>query len=163
MPSAFPRLFPTPACPGLPAPWPCPAVGSLLRIPQYLLLGPWEEDEIRRDRVEPQSVSLSWREPIPAGAPGANSTEYEIRYYEKVSRSLGRTWGCIPGCGQSTSSSLQPPPSKSPSYFLTKHVHWPPRLEFLPVPSIPWTPLLFLFPSSLRSSLGIISIFTTFA
>ncbi|XP_045230088.2 ephrin type-A receptor 10 isoform X1 [Macaca fascicularis] len=44
---------------------------------------PWEEDEIRRERVEPQSVSLSWREPIPAGAPGANGTEYEIRYYEK--------------------------------------------------------------------------------
>ncbi|XP_023618536.1 ephrin type-A receptor 10 [Myotis lucifugus] len=44
---------------------------------------PWEEDEIRRDRVEPQSVSLSWREPIPAGAAGANGTEYEIRYYEK--------------------------------------------------------------------------------
>ncbi|KAI4549751.1 hypothetical protein MG293_002081 [Ovis ammon polii] len=44
---------------------------------------PWEEDEIRRDRVEPQSVSLSWREPIPAGAPGANGTEYEIRYFEK--------------------------------------------------------------------------------
>ncbi|XP_057640565.1 ephrin type-A receptor 10 isoform X2 [Chionomys nivalis] len=44
---------------------------------------PWEEDEIRRDRVEPQSVSLSWREPVPAGAPGANGTEYEIRYYEK--------------------------------------------------------------------------------
>ncbi|KAK2500998.1 hypothetical protein MC885_007960 [Smutsia gigantea] len=44
---------------------------------------PWEEDEIRRDRVEPQSVSLSWREPIPAGVPGANRTEYEIRYYEK--------------------------------------------------------------------------------
>uniref|UniRef100_G3TJ31 Ephrin type-A receptor 10 n=1 Tax=Loxodonta africana TaxID=9785 RepID=G3TJ31_LOXAF len=44
---------------------------------------PWEEDEIRRDRVEPQSVSLSWREPIPAGALGANGTEYEIRYYEK--------------------------------------------------------------------------------
>ncbi|EPY79823.1 ephrin type-A receptor 10-like protein [Camelus ferus] len=43
---------------------------------------PWEEDEIRRDRVEPQSVSLSWREPI-TGAPGANGTEYEIRYYEK--------------------------------------------------------------------------------
>ncbi|XP_045853214.1 ephrin type-A receptor 10 isoform X5 [Meles meles] len=43
----------------------------------------WEEDEIRRDRVEPQSVSLSWREPIPVGAPGANGTEYEIRYYEK--------------------------------------------------------------------------------
>ncbi|KAK1340186.1 hypothetical protein QTO34_018751 [Cnephaeus nilssonii] len=45
--------------------------------------GPWEEDEIRRDRVEPQSVSLSWREPMPAGAAGANGTEYEIRYYEK--------------------------------------------------------------------------------
>ncbi|XP_012872213.1 PREDICTED: ephrin type-A receptor 10 [Dipodomys ordii] len=44
---------------------------------------PWEEDEIRRDRVEPQSVSLSWREPVPAGTPGANGTEYEIRYYEK--------------------------------------------------------------------------------
>ncbi|XP_034501112.1 ephrin type-A receptor 10 [Ailuropoda melanoleuca] len=44
---------------------------------------PWEEDEIRRDRVEPQSVSLSWREPMPVGAPGANGTEYEIRYYEK--------------------------------------------------------------------------------
>ncbi|XP_036033166.1 ephrin type-A receptor 10 isoform X2 [Onychomys torridus] len=44
---------------------------------------PWEEDEIRRDRVEPQSVSLSWREPVSAGAPGANGTEYEIRYYEK--------------------------------------------------------------------------------
>ncbi|XP_036087840.1 ephrin type-A receptor 10 isoform X4 [Rousettus aegyptiacus] len=44
---------------------------------------PWEEDEVRRDRVEPQSVSLSWREPIASGAPGANSTEYEIRYYEK--------------------------------------------------------------------------------
>ncbi|XP_058159840.1 ephrin type-A receptor 10 [Dasypus novemcinctus] len=44
---------------------------------------PWEEDEIRRDRVEPQSVSLSWREPISARASGANGTEYEIRYYEK--------------------------------------------------------------------------------
>ncbi|KAM4872993.1 ephrin type-A receptor 10 isoform 2-T2 [Thomomys bottae] len=44
---------------------------------------PWEEEEIRRDRVEPQSVSLSWREPVPAGTPGANGTEYEIRYYEK--------------------------------------------------------------------------------
>ncbi|XP_066231992.1 ephrin type-A receptor 10 isoform X3 [Saccopteryx leptura] len=44
---------------------------------------PWEEDEIRRDRVEPQSVSLSWREPVSPGAPGANGTEYEIRYYEK--------------------------------------------------------------------------------
>ncbi|XP_030890891.1 ephrin type-A receptor 10 [Leptonychotes weddellii] len=53
------------------------------RTRRYLLSAPWEEDEIRRDRVEPQSVSLSWREPIPVGAPGANSTEYEIRYYEK--------------------------------------------------------------------------------
>uniref|UniRef100_H0WYZ3 Ephrin type-A receptor 10 n=1 Tax=Otolemur garnettii TaxID=30611 RepID=H0WYZ3_OTOGA len=44
---------------------------------------PGEEDEIRRERVEPQSVSLSWREPVPAGAPGANATEYEIRYFEK--------------------------------------------------------------------------------
>ncbi|XP_004614375.2 ephrin type-A receptor 10 isoform X3 [Sorex araneus] len=44
---------------------------------------PWEEGEIRRDRVEPQTVSLSWREPIPAGSAGANGTEYEIRYYEK--------------------------------------------------------------------------------
>lgn len=52
-----------------------------------LLSAPWEEDEIRRDRVEPQSVSLSWREPVPAGAPGTNRTEYEIRYYEKVSPS----------------------------------------------------------------------------
>lgn len=56
-------------------------------IPLCLLSAPWEEDEIRRDRVEPQSVSLSWREPVPAGAPGTNSTEYEIRYYEKVSPS----------------------------------------------------------------------------
>ncbi|XP_053067651.1 ephrin type-A receptor 10 isoform X3 [Acinonyx jubatus] len=54
---------------------------------------PWEEDEIRRDRVEPQSVSLSWREPIPAGAPGANGTEYEIRYYEKIrAASPGPSW-----------------------------------------------------------------------
>ncbi|XP_048206883.1 ephrin type-A receptor 10 [Perognathus longimembris pacificus] len=44
---------------------------------------PWEEDEIRRERVEPQSVSLSWREPVPAGPSRVNGTEYEIRYYEK--------------------------------------------------------------------------------
>lgn len=86
---------PCPACPALgvhtcslpPSP-PCTmtcAVGSRGRISHYLLPAPWEEDEIRRDRVEPQSVSLSWREPIPAGGPGANNTEYEIRYYEKVS------------------------------------------------------------------------------
>ncbi|ELR58172.1 Ephrin type-A receptor 10 [Bos mutus] len=67
-----------PARPAFPAPCPCPREP---RITQ--LSAPWEEDEIRRDRVEPQSVSLSWREPIPAGAPGANGTEYEIRYFEK--------------------------------------------------------------------------------
>nr|XP_025848028.1 ephrin type-A receptor 10 [Vulpes vulpes] len=70
-----------------PCPCPCPrwhpAVGSRGDPPPSLLSAPWEEDEIRRDRVEPQSVSLSWREPVPAGAPGANGTEYEIRYYEK--------------------------------------------------------------------------------
>ncbi|XP_008848433.1 ephrin type-A receptor 10 isoform X2 [Nannospalax galili] len=54
---------------------------------------PWEEDEIRRDRVEPQSVSLSWREPIPAGTLGTNGTEYEIRYYEKIrTASPGPSW-----------------------------------------------------------------------
>ncbi|XP_057640566.1 ephrin type-A receptor 10 isoform X3 [Chionomys nivalis] len=57
--------------------------GSRRSVPLCLPSAPWEEDEIRRDRVEPQSVSLSWREPVPAGAPGANGTEYEIRYYEK--------------------------------------------------------------------------------
>uniref|UniRef100_A0A2K6N9N9 Ephrin type-A receptor 10 n=1 Tax=Rhinopithecus roxellana TaxID=61622 RepID=A0A2K6N9N9_RHIRO len=66
-----------------PPPPALPCSGARWRIPRYLLSAPWEEDEIRRDRVEPQSVSLSWREPIPAGAPGANGTEYEIRYYEK--------------------------------------------------------------------------------
>lgn len=35
--------------------------------------------------MEPQTVSLSWREPVPAGSVGTNGTEYEIRYYEKVS------------------------------------------------------------------------------
>lgn len=49
---------------------------------------------------------------------------------------------------------------KSPSCFPSKHTHWPPewpsRLQFLRAPSTPWAPLLFLFPSSLRSSLAII-------
>lgn len=89
---------PGPALSRMPCPWrshlfPSPISplhrnlrsGSRGRISHYLLPAPWEEDEIRRDRVEPQSVSLSWREPIPAGGPGANNTEYEIRYYEKVS------------------------------------------------------------------------------
>ena len=89
---------PNPRLSRLSSPCPCPTVRSGSRTLHYLLSAPWEEDEIRRDRVEPQSVSLSWREPIPAGAPGANGTEYEIRYYEKVSRGLGGTWGCIPGC-----------------------------------------------------------------
>eukprot|EP00073_Rattus_norvegicus_P010157 NP_001129181.1 ephrin type-A receptor 10 precursor [Rattus norvegicus] len=53
---------------------------------------PWEEDEIRRDRVEPQSVSLSWREPVPAGASGTNRTEYEIRYYEKGLGDRFQSW-----------------------------------------------------------------------
>lgn len=35
--------------------------------------------------MEPQTVSLSWREPVPAGSVGTNGTEYEIRYYEKAS------------------------------------------------------------------------------
>ena len=48
-------------------------------------------------------MSLSWREPIPAGAPGANGTEYEIRYFEKVSLGLGGTSGCITSCGLSPS------------------------------------------------------------
>ncbi|KAF5910313.1 hypothetical protein HPG69_014545, partial [Diceros bicornis minor] len=73
---------PTPHAPAFQPPGPAPQ-SDLDREPHYLLSAPWEEDEIRRDRVEPQSVSLSWREPIPSGAPGANSTEYEIRYYEK--------------------------------------------------------------------------------
>lgn len=99
-------------------------------------------------------MSLSWREPIPAGSPGANGTEYEIRYYEKVSRSgrdLGmrsRLWSAPPGRRLPFLDNL--PPAKVLSF---QHVHgppkWPPRLEVLPVPSTPRTPLLFLFPSSL--------------
>ncbi|EFB25294.1 hypothetical protein PANDA_013163, partial [Ailuropoda melanoleuca] len=84
------RAASLPSGPGTPRmarpPAPTPALphdGIRWRTPRYLLSAPWEEDEIRRDRVEPQSVSLSWREPMPVGAPGANGTEYEIRYYEK--------------------------------------------------------------------------------
>lgn len=36
---------------------------------------------IRTDKVEQKSVSLSWQEP---GFPTANGTEYEVKYYEKV-------------------------------------------------------------------------------
>lgn len=124
-----PASPPIPACPVLPAPWLCPTVG----IPHYVLSGPWEEDEIRRDRVEPQSVSLSWREPIPAGAPGANSTEYEIRYYEKVSQGLGVG---DPGLHSLLWSAL--------STRVHWPLRWPPRLEFLP--SVRWAPRSSPFP-----------------
>ncbi|KAM8796199.1 ephrin type-A receptor 10 [Eudromia elegans] len=39
--------------------------------------------DVRTDRVEQKSVSLSWQEP---GFPTTNSTEYEIKYYEKDQR-----------------------------------------------------------------------------
>ncbi|XP_075293911.1 ephrin type-A receptor 10 [Opisthocomus hoazin] len=39
--------------------------------------------DIRTDRVEQKSVSLSWQEP---GFPTANGTEYEVKYYEKDQR-----------------------------------------------------------------------------
>lgn len=37
--------------------------------------------DIRTDKVEQKSVSLSWQEP---GFLTANGTEYEVKYYEKV-------------------------------------------------------------------------------
>ncbi|KAJ7411958.1 Ephrin type-A receptor 7 [Pitangus sulphuratus] len=39
--------------------------------------------DIRTDKVEQKSVSLSWQEP---GFPTANGTEYEVKYYEKDQR-----------------------------------------------------------------------------
>lgn len=39
---------------------------------------------IRTDKVEQKSVSLSWQEP---GSP--NGTEYEVKYYEKVGTGSG--------------------------------------------------------------------------
>ncbi|XP_068773422.1 ephrin type-A receptor 10 isoform X7 [Struthio camelus] len=39
--------------------------------------------DIRTDKIEQKSVSLSWQEP---GFPTANNTEYEIKYYEKDQR-----------------------------------------------------------------------------
>ncbi|XP_016159146.1 PREDICTED: ephrin type-A receptor 10 [Ficedula albicollis] len=39
--------------------------------------------DIRTDRVEQKSVSLSWQEP---GVPTANGTEYEVKYFEKDQR-----------------------------------------------------------------------------
>lgn len=97
-----PKCMPRPSClhPDL------VGSGSRRSVPLCLPSAPWEEDEIRRDRVEPQSVSLSWREPVPAGAPGANGTEYEIRYYEKVSlgwKPPGSGPACLP---QSQSSAI---------------------------------------------------------
>lgn len=83
-PSAFPSPIPSPHRPNPSSPLTLPCSQIRSKNLHSFFSGPWEEDEIRRDRVEPQSVSLSWREPIPAGASGANGTEYEIRYYEKV-------------------------------------------------------------------------------
>ncbi|XP_075029982.1 ephrin type-A receptor 10 [Calonectris borealis] len=39
--------------------------------------------DIRTDKVEQKSVSLSWQEP---GSPTTNGTEYEVKYYEKDQR-----------------------------------------------------------------------------
>ncbi|XP_009994997.1 PREDICTED: ephrin type-A receptor 10 [Chaetura pelagica] len=39
--------------------------------------------DIRTDKVEQKSISLSWQEP---GFPAANGTEYEVKYYEKDQR-----------------------------------------------------------------------------
>lgn len=117
-----PLCMPRPFCPH-------PEQRVQERILLCLLSAPWEEDEIRRDRVEPQSVSLSWREPVLAGAPGTNSTEYEIRYYEKVrpSRKPPRSQtACLP---QPYSSAAKPPEALPASSLLphpkTAPVHFP--------------------------------------
>ncbi|KAM9533277.1 ephrin type-A receptor 10 [Guaruba guarouba] len=39
--------------------------------------------DIRTDKVEQKSISLSWQEP---GLPATNGTEYEVKYYEKDQR-----------------------------------------------------------------------------
>ncbi|XP_069478754.1 ephrin type-A receptor 10 [Ambystoma mexicanum] len=39
--------------------------------------------DIRTDKIEERSITLSWQEP---GYPSANNTEYEIKYYEKDQR-----------------------------------------------------------------------------
>lgn len=116
-PSAFPSPIPSPHRPNPSSPLTLPCSQIRSKNLHSFLSGPWEEDEIRRDRVEPQSVSLSWREPIPAGASGANGTEYEIRYYEKVGPGPRRHPALVPRCslcpGQPiVSSSSQSFPSK---------------------------------------------------
>ncbi|XP_068773419.1 ephrin type-A receptor 10 isoform X4 [Struthio camelus] len=47
------------------------------------LAAPTPVTDIRTDKIEQKSVSLSWQEP---GFPTANNTEYEIKYYEKDQR-----------------------------------------------------------------------------
>lgn len=169
--SVAPVPRPNPLLSRLSSPCPCPTVRSGSRTLHSLLSAPWEEDEIRRDRVEPQSVSLSWREPIPAGAPGANGTEYEIRYYEKVSRGLGGTWGCIPGCD------LPPSPAgfllfistSQQKSFLLSFKTFPQAPSGASPAGVSSCPLLTMDPTALplsprlHSSLVIKSIFTTSA
>lgn len=61
--------------------------------------------DIRTDKVEQKSVSLSWQEP---GFPTANGTEYEVKYYEKVG-SGDRLWlSVVP---------QPPPPRPIPGHF----------------------------------------------
>ncbi|XP_063211895.1 ephrin type-A receptor 10 [Chroicocephalus ridibundus] len=47
------------------------------------LAAPTPVTDIRTDKVEQKSVSLSWQEP---GFPTPNGTEYEVKYYEKDQR-----------------------------------------------------------------------------
>ncbi|XP_065277694.1 ephrin type-A receptor 10 isoform X1 [Emys orbicularis] len=63
---------------------------SALSKPQYAevnistsLTAPAPVTDIRTDKIEQKSVSLSWQEP---GFPSASNTEYEIKYYEKDQR-----------------------------------------------------------------------------
>lgn len=69
-----------------PAAPPSPAA-SLSAFP-----APTPVTDIRTDKVEQKSVSLSWQEP---GFPTANGTEYEVKYYEKVGSGTGSgPWPC---------------------------------------------------------------------
>ncbi|KAI6073317.1 Ephrin type-A receptor 10 [Aix galericulata] len=47
------------------------------------LAAPTPVTDIRTDKIEQKSISLSWQEP---GFPTTNSTEYEVKYYEKDQR-----------------------------------------------------------------------------